>query len=70
MIKSCTLVGNYQGRIQTEGSILCLVYVVIIQWVWQEYEKKGLSSGAFKNYMDKILDFFDPQPSPLVDSFT
>ena len=55
---------------QNEGSITCLVYAIIIQWIWQEYEKKGLSSGTFKNYVDKILDFFDCPPSSLVDSFT
>ena len=45
-----------------------------MQLLFNEYDKnmkkKVLSSRAFKNYVYKILDFFDYPPSPLVDTFT
>ena len=50
------------------------LHAQFMQLLFNEYDKnmkkKGLSSGAFKNYVDKILDFFECPPSPLVDSFT
>ena len=36
---------------------------------WTDVDISLSPWGAFKNYVDQILDFFKP-PSPLVDNFT